>query len=91
MLVVISGCAHANLTSHEGVSSQSLRRDFLFFLATEEACLPRAVRTDFGKCAIVRFLFAASPAFLMFFFAALLCLAEAICQHSIKFSLLKLG
>ena len=50
----------------------------LFFLATDEACLPSAVRTDFGKCAIVRFLFAAAAAFLMFFFAAFLCLVEAI-------------
>lgn len=39
-------------------------------LATLEACLPRAVRVDFGKCAIVRFLFAAAAAFLMFFLAA---------------------
>jgi hypothetical protein len=58
--------------------SQPLLRDFLLFLATEEAFFPSAVRTDFGKCAIVRFLFAADAAFLMFFFAALLCFVEAI-------------
>jgi hypothetical protein len=40
--------------------------------------LPSAVRTDFGKCAIVRFLFAADTAFFMFFFAAFLCFIEAI-------------
>jgi hypothetical protein len=44
------------------------------------------VRTDFGKWAIVRFFFAADAAFLMFFFAALLCLAEVICQHPCDFS-----
>lgn len=37
------------------------------------------MRTDFGKCAIVRFLFAADAAFFMFFLAALFCLVEAIC------------
>jgi hypothetical protein len=37
----------------------------LLALATLEACLPRAVRVDFGKCAIVRFLFAAAPTFLI--------------------------
>ena len=61
-----------------GLFSQLLLRDFSFFLATDEACLPSAVRTDFGKCAIVRFLFAADAAFLMFFFAAFLCFVEAI-------------
>ncbi len=83
MLVVISRCADANFTSHEGASSQPLLRDFLFFLATDEACLPRAVRTDFGKCAIVRVLFAAAAAFLMFFFAALFCLVDAMSLYSI--------
>ena len=47
-------------------------------LATLEACLPRAVRVDFGKCAIVRFLFAAAAAFLMFFLAARFRFAVAI-------------
>lgn len=65
--------------------SQPLLRDFRFFFATEEACLPSAVRTDFGKCAIVRFLFAADAAFLTFFFAALLCFVEAIIPlHSLR-------
>jgi len=68
-----------------GRGSQPLLRDFLFFLATDEACLPSAVRTDFGKCAIVRFRFAAEAAFLMFFFAALLCLVDAICPPSVCF------
>jgi hypothetical protein len=36
------------------------------------------VRTDFGKCAIVRFRLAADAAFLMFSLAAFLCLVEAI-------------
>ena len=84
MLVVISGCADTNLTGHERCNvSQPLLRDFLFFLATDEACLPRAVRTDFGKCAIVRFLFAADAAFLMFFFAAFFCLLTPYFSHSI--------
>jgi hypothetical protein len=61
---------------------QPLPRDFLLFLATDEACLPRAVRVDFGKCAIVRFLFAGDAAFLMFFFAAVLCRFEATVPHS---------
>jgi hypothetical protein len=56
--------------------SQPLLRRFLLFFATDEAALPSAVRTDFGKCAIVRFLFAADAAFLMFFLAALVCLVE---------------
>jgi hypothetical protein len=42
--------------------------------------LPNAVRTDFGRCAIVRFLLAAAAAFLMFFPAALRCFVEAICS-----------
>jgi hypothetical protein len=37
---------------------------------------------DFGKRAIVRFLFAADAAFLMFFFAAVLCRFEATVPHS---------
>lgn len=57
---------------------QPLLRDFLFFFATEEARFPSAVRTDFGKCAIVRFRFAADAAFLMFFFAAFLCFVDAM-------------
>jgi hypothetical protein len=40
--------------------------------------LPKAVRVDFGKCAIVRFLFAAAAAFLMFLRAALLCFSLAM-------------
>jgi hypothetical protein len=59
-------------------------RDLFFFLATDEACLPSAVRTDFGKCAIVRFLFAAEAAFLMFF-AAFLCFVDAMCPRSVDF------
>ena len=50
----------------------------LFLLATDEACLPRAVRTDFGKCAIVRFLFALAAAFFTFRRAAFRCVIEAI-------------
>lgn len=80
MLIVISGCADANLALMSGAVSQPLRCDFLRFLATEAARLPSAVRTDFGKCAIVRFRFATDAAFLRFFFAALLCLVEAICH-----------
>jgi hypothetical protein len=59
--------------------SQLLPRPFLFFLATDAPCLPSGVRTDFGKCAIVRFVLAAAAAFLIFFFAALLCFVETIC------------
>jgi hypothetical protein len=54
-------------------------RDFFFFLATDEAFFPSAVRTDFGECAMVRFLFAEDPAFLMFFLDAVLCFVEATC------------
>ena len=86
VLVVISGCADTNLTCHERRNvSQLLLRDFLFLLATDAACLPSAVRTDFGKCAMVRFFFAADAAFLMFFFAAFLCFVEAMLPSSIDF------
>lgn len=61
---------------------QRLLRDFLPRLATDEAFFPSAVRTDFGKCAIVRFLFAADAAFLMFFFAALFCFVEDMFFHT---------
>jgi hypothetical protein len=61
-----------------GVVSQLLPLDFRFFLATDEAFLPSAVRTDFGKCAIVRFRFTADAAFLIFFFAAALYFVEAM-------------
>jgi hypothetical protein len=46
--------------------SQPRPLDFLFFLAADEAFFPKAVLTGFGKCAIVRFLFAADAAFLCF-------------------------
>jgi hypothetical protein len=58
--------------------SQAFLRDLLFFLATDEPFLPSAVRTDFGKCAIVRFRLAADAAFLMFLLAAFLCFVEAM-------------
>lgn len=61
---------------------QTLLRDFLF-LATDEAFFPSAVRTDFGKCAIVRFLFAAADAFWMFFLAAFFCFVEAMFPRSV--------
>lgn len=61
--------------------SQPLLPDFFRFLATDEAFFPSAVRTDLGKCAIVRFLLAADAAFFMFFLAAILCLVEPICLH----------
>ena len=38
------------------------------------ACFPSAVRVFFGRCAIVRFRFAAPAALLMFFRAAVRCL-----------------
>jgi hypothetical protein len=63
--------------------SQAFLRDLLFFLATDEPFLPSAVRTDFGKCAIVRFRLAADAAFLKFFLAAFLCFVEAISPHPI--------
>jgi len=62
---------------------QPLLRDLPRFLATEEAFFPSAVRTDFGRCAMVRFLFAADAAFLMFFLAAFFCLVEAMFPHSV--------
>src|SRR5437868_901496 len=64
VFVVISGCTDANLTVHDRCNFSAFLRDCLAFLATDEPCLPSAVRTDFGKCAIVRFLFAADAAFL---------------------------
>ncbi len=42
-----------------GAIFSSSTAGLLLFLATDEACLPSAVRTEFGKCAIVRFLFVA--------------------------------
>lgn len=51
-----------------------------FRLATLEACLPSAVRVDFGRCAIVRLFLAVSAAFLMFFRAACFCRAVAIAR-----------
>ena len=61
--------------------SQAFLRDLLFFFAADEPFLPSAVRTDFGKCAIVRFRLAADAAFLMFFLAAF-CFVEAM-FHSV--------
>jgi hypothetical protein len=81
MLVVIPGCANADVTCHDSELFQPLLRDFLPFLATDEAFFPSAVRTDFGKCPIVRFLLAADAAFFMFFRAAFLCLVETICSY----------
>jgi hypothetical protein len=54
-------------------------------LAADEAFFPKAILTGFGKCAIVRFLFAADAAFFMFFLAAFLCLVDAII-YTILFS-----
>jgi hypothetical protein len=56
--------------------SQPRLRDLLFFLATDEAFFPSAVRTGLGKCAMVRFLFAEDAPFLMFFLAAVFCFLE---------------
>ena len=47
---------------------------FRFLRAIFAPSLPNAVLTDFGRCAIVRFFFAAAAAFLMFLRAALRCL-----------------
>jgi hypothetical protein len=47
-------------------------------LATLAPCFPSAVRTDFGKWAMVRLRLADCAAFLMFFLAADLCFALAI-------------
>ena len=46
------------------VTSARCQRFFRF--ATFAACLPSAVRVRLGKCAIVRWRFAAAAAFLMF-------------------------
>jgi hypothetical protein len=51
---------------------------FYIRFATLLACLPSAVRVDFGRWAIVRFFFAAAAAFLMFLPAAERCLAVAM-------------
>jgi hypothetical protein len=52
-----------------------MRSLFVIPLATEALApsFPRAVRVALGKCATVRFLFAAAAAFLMFFLAAARC------------------
>ena len=47
----------------QAIFGQEPRLALRFFLATDEACLPKAVRTDFGRCAIVLFFFAADAAF----------------------------
>jgi hypothetical protein len=57
-------------------------------LRTLAACLPSAVRVDFGRCAIVRFLLAARAAFLMFRFAARLCFIVAM---AVSLSLVSAG
>ena len=57
-------------------------------LRTLAACLPSAVRVDFGRCAIVRFLLAARAAFLMFHFAARLCFIVAM---AVSLSLVSAG
>jgi len=46
--------------------------------ATFAACFPKAVLVDLGRCAIVRFLFAAAAAFLILRRAAAFCFADAI-------------
>ena len=48
------------------------------FFAALAPSLPRAMRTRFGKCATVRFLFAAIAALWTFFRAAFLYLADVI-------------
>ena len=52
--------------------------DFLFFCAAAAPFFPSAVRTDFGRCEIVRFFLAAAAAFEMFFLAAFFCFELAI-------------
>jgi hypothetical protein len=81
MLVVISGLPMQISHVMSSEQFQPLLRDL--FLATDEAFFPSAVRTDFGKCAIVRFLFAADAALLMFFFAAFFCFVEATFPRSV--------
>jgi hypothetical protein len=51
------------------------------FFAAFAPSLPRAVRVFFGKCAIVRFRFAAAAAFFMFLRVAARCLALTICRR----------
>ena len=70
--------------------AQSLRSATYFFFLRAAAApfFPKAVRTFFGRCAMVFFFFAAAAAFLMFLRAAAVCLAEAIVRSS--FSWLRL-
>lgn len=87
MLVVISRRADANLPYHaQCVCSQAPLWDCRFLLATDAACFPSAVRTDLGRCAIVRLRFAAEAAFLMFFLAALRCFVDGIFHTPIRSS-----
>jgi hypothetical protein len=55
------------------------------------ACFPSAVLVDFGKCAIVRFFFAALAAFLMFLRAAFLCFSLGILSPLVTFEVLHLA
>lgn len=63
---------------------QSLRSAIYFFFLRAAAApfFPKAVRTFFGRCAMVFFFFAAAAAFLMFLRAAAVCVADAIVRSS---------
>lgn len=54
-----------------------------FFFAALAPSLPSAVRVRLGKCAMVRFFFAAFAAFSMFLRAARRCLEDAILVTSV--------
>jgi hypothetical protein len=73
-------------------------RAFFFLFAALAPSLPSAVRVFFGRFATVRFFLAALAAFLMFFLAALRCLAVAMVAplplghfHDLEFAEGKVG
>jgi hypothetical protein len=61
-----------------GLAAGDLGHEERLCLATFAPCFPSAVRTDFGKWAMVRLRLADCAAFLMFFRAAFLCLSLAM-------------
>ena len=54
---------------------------YRFRFATLEACLPRALRVDFGRCAIVRLLLARAAAFLILVLAADFCFSVVMANR----------
>jgi hypothetical protein len=77
MILTLSECSSPNQPKNKTLEIPEQKVSQLlalrFFLATDAACFPRAVRVAFGRWAIVRFSFAAPAALTMFFLAAFFC------------------